>query len=121
MESFATALGLSLEEMQHHPSLIINAFDPQHTILFWNDVCARHFGVPPEKAIGKKLEDVLPWVKTDDRLTHIDRALMGKGMQVIKVPFKLKKGYYEQRIFPIKSTDSQVIAALNVVEDMNQQ
>ena len=118
MEFLARTFGLSLEEMQQHPSLIINAFDREHTILFWNDRCASHFGIRAEDAIGKKLEEVLPWVRTDEKLRYIDRALMGKTMQVIKVPFRMKNGYYEQRILPVTDGQGNVVAALNVVEDM---
>jgi PAS domain S-box-containing protein len=118
MELFASAMGLSLEEMQHHPSLIINAFDHQHAILFWNDAAARHFAIPTEQALGKKLEDVLPWTKKDERVHYIDRALMGKGMQVIRVPFRLKTGYYEQRVVPIRNSEGRVMAALSVVEEV---
>lgn len=78
MTSLLETTGLTREEMQEPPSLIINAFDRKHTILFWNNRCASHFGIRPEDAAGRKLEEVLPWVKTDERLLHIDRALMGK-------------------------------------------
>lgn len=111
-------IGLSLDEMQAHPSLIINAFDHKHIILFWNNRCASHFGIPPEEAVGKKLEDVLHWVKWGENLRHIDRALMGKNMQVIKVPFRMKAGFYEQRIFPVKDKEGNIVAALNIVEEM---
>ncbi|HUC80850.1 MAG TPA: PAS domain-containing protein [Flavisolibacter sp.] len=119
MQSFSDLTGLSLEEMQRHPSIIINAFDHEHKVLFWNDTCARHFGIPTEKAIGKKLEEILPWTKTDEKLLYIDRALMGKPMQVMKVPYRMKKGYYEQRVYPVKDSNGKVIAALNLVEEMS--
>ena len=118
MKSFSELTGLSLEEMQHHPTLIINAFDREHNVLFWNDLCARHFGIPSEEAIGKKLEEILPWTKTDEKLLYIDRALMGKPLQVMRVPYRLKPGYYEQRVFPVKDNKGNVFAALNLVEDM---
>jgi PAS domain S-box-containing protein len=118
MTSLLEPIGLSPEEAQAHPLLIINAFDREHNILFWNNRCATHFGIPPEEALGKKLEDVLPWVKWDEKLLYIDRALMGKNMQVIKVPFRMKAGFYEQRIYPVKDSGGNVVAALNIVEEM---
>ena len=120
MELLAEAFGSSLEEMQQHSSFIINAFDHQHTILFWNDKCAAHFRIRPEEAIGRKLEEVLPWVKTDEKLVYIDRALSGKNMQVIKVPYRMKSGYYEQYILPVKDNQGKVIAALNIVVEMQE-
>jgi PAS domain-containing protein len=119
MEFLSHVAGLSLDEMQDHPLFIINAFDKEHKVLFWNNRCASHFGIPPEAALGKKLEDVLPWVKTDEKLLYIDRALMGKSMQVLKVGFRMKQGYYEQRIYPVKDKAGKVVAALNIVEDMD--
>lgn len=118
MQYLGGVIGLSLDEMQKHPSMIINAFDINHTILFWNDRCAAHFKISPDEALGKKLGDVLPWVKTDEKLLFIDRALLGKNMQIFKVPYRMKKGYYEQRIFAVRNEEGKVIAALNIVQDM---
>lgn len=115
LEALSRTAALTLEEMQAHPSWIINAFDAQHQILFWNDCCARHFGISPEQAIGKKLEEVLPWVNTDEKLTYIKRALKGTHFEVSKVPFRMKSGFYEQKIIPVKDTAGNVIAALNLV------
>jgi PAS domain S-box-containing protein len=119
MELFSQASGLSTEEMQHHASYIINAFDKEHRVLFWNDNCAAHFGITTEQALGKKLEEILPWVKTDERLPYIDRALLGQNMEIIRVPFRLKNGFYEQRVYSIKDQQGEVIAALSIVEGMN--
>ena len=118
MELLAKAFGATLDEMQKHAFFIINAFDHQHTILFWNDKCAAHFRIRPEEAIGRKLEEVLAWVKEDEKLVYIDRALWGKKMQVIKVPYRMKNGHYEQHILPVKNGQGQVIAALNIVAEM---
>jgi PAS domain S-box-containing protein len=47
---------MSVEEMLEHSSLLINALDQEHRILFWNKKSEEYFGVSKEKAIGKKLE-----------------------------------------------------------------
>lgn len=39
-------------------------------------------------------------------------------MQVIRVPFRLKNGFYEQRIFPVTDSEGTIVAALSVVEEM---
>jgi PAS domain-containing protein len=117
MQELTSAAGLSLAEMQHHPTLIINAFDKQHNVLFWNDRCSLHFGIPAEEAIGKKLEDLIPWIKSDERMHFIDRALLGKGMQVLRVPYRLKSGVYDQQVIPVRNDKGEVIAALNMVAD----
>lgn len=118
MQELVRAGGLSLAEMQHHPTLIINAFDLQHRVVFWNDRCAHHFRISTEQAIGKKLEDLLPWVMTDEHLLFIDRALTGKQMEIYRVPYRMKDGAYDQRVIPVYNDAGQVIAALNFVENV---
>lgn len=118
-EEIAMASPFTLDEIQGHPSLIINAFDRNHHVVLWNDRCASHFGISKEDALGKKLEDLLPWVATDEKLHFIDRALMGTKWQALKVPFKLKPGYYDQTVIPVKDSAGNIIAALNIVQEMN--
>jgi len=117
MKLLEGVIGLSIEEMQKHPALIINAFDSNHTVIFWNDRCTEHFKISSEKAIGKKLEDVLPWVKTDEKVLFIDRALLGKNMQIFNIPYRLKKGFYDQQVYAVRNEKGAVVAALNVVEE----
>lgn len=117
-EEIANAAPFTLAEMQEHPSLIINAFDTHHTVVLWNDVCARYFGISKEDAVGRKLEDILPWVAQDENLAFIDRALKGRKLQVSRVPFKLSSGHYDQMVIPVKDKQGNVIAALNIVQRM---
>jgi PAS domain S-box-containing protein len=118
-EEIALAGRLTIKEMQLHSSIIINAFDQFHKVVFWNNRCAAHFGISVEEAIGKKLEDILPWTKSDERLRFLDRAFMGTKFQILKVPFKLKSGHYVQTVFPVRDNGGKVIAVLNFVEEMN--
>lgn len=118
MQLLEGVIGLSLAEMQEHPSLIINAFDRHHTVLFWNDRCAAHFKISAKEAIGKKLEEILPWTKTDEKLLYIDRALLGKNMQILNIPYRLKHGSYEQQVYAVRNEAGKVVAALNVIQDV---
>ena len=110
-------IGLSVEEMQKHPTLIINAFDRSHVVIFWNDQCAAHFNISQQNAIGKRLEEILPWVKSDEKLAHIDRALLGTNLRVLNVPYRKKKGFYDQQVLSIRNEKGAVVAALNVVQE----
>ena len=52
----------SLEYLQES-SDIVNAFDEDHRILFWNKGCENLFKIKKEQALGRVLEELLPYVK----------------------------------------------------------
>jgi PAS domain S-box-containing protein len=118
MEELALAAKLSIAEMQNHASLLINAFDKEHRVLFWNNRCEQHFGLSKEQVLGKKLEDILPWTRHHERTTYIERALMGQEINILNERFQFTSGHYEQRVIPVRNKDGVVIAALNLVKDM---
>lgn len=119
MEEFSSVLGMSVEEMKNHPELLINALDHGHRILFWNRRCEAHFGVEAEAALGRKLEDVLPFFKGHEKVLHFDRALMGQEVQVLNGHYELRTGQYEQRVIPVKDASGKVMAALNIVKTIS--
>ena len=53
-------LHLTHEDAENHPEILINAFDKEHRIVFWNKRAEIYFGINKPAAIGKKLEALIP-------------------------------------------------------------
>jgi PAS domain S-box-containing protein len=117
MQVLSTYTGMSLEEMLEHSSLLINALDQEHRILFWNKKSEEYFGVSKEKAIGRRLEDVLPSTEVNDRIDYVKKALSGYSFILFNQQHTSKAGTYSQRLIPVRDAEKNVIAVLNIVED----
>jgi PAS domain-containing protein len=50
-------LNMTEGETRNHPHLLLNAFDQEHRVLFWNQMSEQYFGITEEEAMGKKAED----------------------------------------------------------------
>ncbi len=118
MQVLSTYTGMSVEEMLEHSSLLINALDQEHRILFWNKKSEEYFGVSKEKAIGKKLEDVLPSTMANDKMDYLKRALSGYSFILFNQQYTWKPGTYSQRLIPVRDAEKNVIAVLSIVEDL---
>lgn len=96
-----------LEQFYESPDLV-NAFDAERKIVFWNRTCEQLFRIKKETAIGCVLEDLLPYVKTDPRRYYLDRAFRGQKIHVLKDKYKFTDGYYEQKLIPLKDENGKV-------------
>lgn len=110
-------LHLSHDVAENDLEFLINAFDKEHNVVFWNKKAEQFFGVSKEYALGKKLEEVIPYAKSTSRLHYIDRALFGKPIHIVKEKYEKKPAHYEQWILPVKK-NGEVVAALNIVKDL---
>jgi len=117
MQVLSTYTGMSLEEMLEHSSLLINALDQEHRILFWNKKSEEYFGLSREMAIGKKLEDVLPSVVANGKMEYLKKALSGYSFVLFNQHYTWNKGNYSQRLIPVRDAEKNVIAVLNIVEE----
>jgi PAS domain S-box-containing protein len=119
MERLTNCQQLSLEEMLQHETLLINAIDREHRVVLWNRRCEVFFGIPKEAALGQKLEMLLPQVKKDGWLQDLERALQGQVVTPPNHHCQQRKGTYEQMVIPIRDEKGKVIAALNIVKEMD--
>jgi PAS domain S-box-containing protein len=118
MEELSTTIKMSTEEMQNHTQLLINAFDRDHRILFWNKKCETLFGIPAEKAVGKKLEELLPETKGNEKMVRLKRVFAGREMLILRDKYDHLNMYYEQRLIPVRDSKGNVVAAINVVKEL---
>ncbi len=75
-----------------------------------------NFYIPPEKFLGKKVEEVLPLNLANKIYKAIDKALAGED--VVKLEYKLAKGeeeYFEARI--IKIDEEKVLSIIRNITD----
>lgn len=115
LEYITSHLSLSLEEIRDHPEWLINAFDHNHQILLWNKKCEDFFKIDEASALGRKLEDILPYTKGNEKMVYLQRALSGIPIHILNDRFSNRKEIYEQRLIPIRDQQNKVIAALNIV------
>jgi PAS domain S-box-containing protein len=118
MEVLSSYTGLSIEEMLQHSSLLINALDQEHRILFWNKKSEDLFGISKEAAIGKRLEELLPELSKSEKMEYLQKALAGYSLILFNQHYGWKNGAYSQRLIPIRDAEKNVIAVLNIVEDL---
>lgn len=118
VKEIAALINLSEDEIRFNRHLLINAFDPDHRVLFWNARCEEYFGISEEKAIGKKIEDLIPHARDNKKLVYLKRALSGEPVYVAGENYDIKDGQYDQVVLPVKDADGKVIAAVNIVIDL---
>jgi PAS domain S-box-containing protein len=108
-------LNMTEEEIINHPDLLVNAFDHNHYILFWNKQCEKLFGVKEEQALGIKLEDIIPFTPNSSKMKRLEEALSGETVYIEDDKIEHNDYYYSQVVLPIKNSTGKIIAALNIV------
>jgi len=111
-------MNLTEDEIRNHPELLVNAFDHQHRVLFWNSHCERLFGIKEEEALGKKLEDLVPGITGNDKMIYLQRALCGESVYIDEDRYEKRNGHYAQIVLPLKNKKGKVIAAVNIVRTL---
>lgn len=118
MDVFSRYLPYTSDEMLSHQTLLINAIDEQHKIIFWNIQCEKHFGISKEQALGKRLEEIFPEVNDTEQMDRIKRAFAGREVMLFRQPYKRRYGFFDQQLIPLKDEDGKVVALLNVVKEV---
>ena len=108
---------MTIDEIRFHNRLLVNAFDQEHRVLFWNKRCEILFGISEEAALGKQLEDLLPWTRDHEKIIYLNNALRGEPIYVADDKYEFNNQYYDQVILPLKDNNGEVFAALNIVFD----
>lgn len=75
-------MNLTEDEIRYHPKLLVNAFDHQHRVLFWNYQCEQLFGIKEEDALGKKLEELIPYISNNQKMVYLEKALSGESVYI---------------------------------------
>jgi PAS domain S-box-containing protein len=119
LKNIAAVLNMTEDEIRNHPHLLVNAFDQEHRVLFWNQRCEDYFGVSAEEVMGKKLEELFPSIGSNEKMNHLERALSGFPVYIADDKYDRKEGYYDQVVLPLKDADGKVFAAMNVVIDLS--
>lgn len=118
VRDIASLMNMTEDEVRNHPHLLINAFDHDHRVLFWNRQCEKYFGIREEDALGKKLEDIVLHSRNNKKMEYLDKALSGQPVYVAG-KYDIRRGSYDQTVLPMKNNDGKVIAAVNIVVDIS--
>jgi PAS domain-containing protein len=110
-------MDMTIDEIRFHNRLLVNAFDQQHRVLFWNKRCETMFGISEEAALGEQLEDLLPWTRDHEKIIYLNNALRGDTIYIADDKYEFNNKYYDQVILPLKDSNGAVFAALNIVID----
>jgi len=108
-------LSMTEEEIINHPDLLINVFDHDHYILLWNKQCENLFGIKEEDALGKKLEEIVPYTRNSQKMNRLNEALSGESVYVEDDKMDNSNYYYSQVVLPVRNSNGKIIAAVNVV------
>ena len=108
-------LNMTEEEIINHPNLLVNVLDHDHYVLFWNKQCEQLFGIKEEEALGRRLEDILPSSRTNQKMSRLQNALSGETVYIEDDIMDSKDYYYSQVLIPIRNSNGKVIAAVNIV------
>lgn len=117
LKDIAMMMNMTEDEVRNHPHLLINAFDHDHRVLFWNCQCEKYFGIKEKDALGKKVEDIVLHSRNNKKMEYLDKALSGQPVYVAD-SYDIRRGSYDQAVLPIKADDGKVIAAVNIVVDV---
>jgi PAS domain S-box-containing protein len=118
LKNIASLLNMSEDEIRSHPHLLINAFDKEHRVLFWNDRCEKYFGITEREALGKTLEDLIPYTRENKKMVYLKKALSGHPVYVADDRYDKKSGVYDQVVLPLKNDSGEVFGAVNIVIDL---
>lgn len=110
-------LNISEHSLKHNTDILINAFDQNHRILFWNKKCEHYFGIEEKDALGKRLEDIVPYTLNNKKMIYLERALSGEQVYNINDRYDKKEGYYDQIVLPLKNECGEVEAVVNIVKE----
>lgn len=112
-------MGMTEDEIRVHQRLLVNAFDQEHRVLFWNKKCEMLFKISEQKAMGNRLEDLLPWTCGHEKMIYLHNALSGEPVYIADEKYPHSDNYYDQVVLPLKDIKGHVFAALNIVIDLN--
>jgi PAS domain-containing protein len=118
LSSIARLLDISEQQVMDHPDLLINAFDREHRILFWNKRCEEYFDIKSDQAIGQILEDLIPSTRNHPKMKCLERAFSGKTVLVANDKYDRKNARYSQIVLPLKDDNGNVIAVINLVRTL---
>jgi len=111
-------MGMTENEIRFHERLLVNAFDHDLRVLFWNKKCEMLFNISEQKAIGTPLEDLLPWTRGHGKMALLYNALSGEPVYIADEKYPHNDSYYDQIVLPLKDIKGRVFAALNIVIDL---
>jgi len=118
IEQIAQIMNMTGEEVLNHPTFLVNAFDAEHRILFWNKKCERYFSISADEALGQVLEDLIPHCRNNPKMKLLAKALSGKTVFVPHEKYDKTNTHYTQIVLPLKNNAGDVIAAVNIVSDV---
>lgn len=96
----------------------ISQFDLDMKITGWNPACVERYGVTESEALGRRLQDIFPFIANDYRLICLeDAAKNGKSFYFPNMPYQYSKGAYYQVIVPLKSQNKIITGVLNIFRD----
>lgn len=110
-------LALTYTDAENHTEVLINAFDQEHKIVFWNKKAENYFGIAKEAAMGNRLEEVVEHAANNSKLKYLASALRGNPVHIARDKYDKRAAYYEQWLLPVQENGT-VIAALNIVGDV---
>ena len=92
-------------------------YDRSLRIVYWNKSAEEWFNISRKDVIGKTIDEVFPFIKGDDRLNYLYRALEGEEFYLTGEKSTLREAYYKQKVLPWRDANGLIIGVLVIAQD----
>jgi PAS domain S-box-containing protein len=99
----------------------ITIYDHEYRVTLWNRAVEARSGIAGGQIIGKKFFDVFPVYRDTPDGQAMQRALEGHRIRLSDMPYRLREGYYESDLLPLRDEEGAVRGVLAISRDITRQ
>lgn len=109
-----------IESLVENSSDLVSVIDTDMRYTVWNRANEQRFGLPKEKVLGQRIEDVFPFLLHDERLQYIKNGLAGIAVYATELPYFNGQKTAEFSYVPLTNAEENVIGLLIMAHDITE-
>jgi PAS domain S-box-containing protein len=98
------------------------AFDTECRYVFWNSIMEKISGLSASAAIGRRANDIFPFIEATGEKSYLEKALAGESAvsknQRYVVAESAREGYFDGYYSPLRDQDGAIIGGIAVIRDI---
>ncbi|HJV36744.1 PAS domain S-box protein [Geomonas sp.] len=102
----------------------IVAYDTDLRYRVWNSYMERHSGLMAKQVIGRRPQELFPFLKEGGVVDQLEKVLAGGEVTTLRFPFYLPAknyhGWASDTTSPLRNTAGQIIGAIGMVSDITE-
>lgn len=102
--------------------IIVTDRDLKHVV--WNPFMEELTGVAAAKVMGKRPDDVFPFLREAGIIDHMQRALKGEKLSPMEIQFHVRQsgrsGWASNASSPLRNADGKIIGIITIVQDITE-